>query len=93
MPTDPRTATAPSTHSVDASPLAVIVAEAAMRRYGFNAYCKMWRGPRVTREAFWWYVVNHGYSPTTTEPLWKWEAWLSEFDHADERATQHDALV
>jgi hypothetical protein len=70
----------------------VIHAEAVITiepRRTFDAFAKKLG---YTKDAFWWYVVNHGYTPTTTEPLWKWDAWLAAFDAADLRDTQQDAL-
>ena len=90
MPTDPRTATAPSTHV--ASPIAVMLTEAAMRPWAFNDYCKAW-GPGYYRGSFWQYIRRHGYTPLTVYPAWRWESWWAEFEHADLRDTQHDALV
>ena len=63
-----------------------------MRGYSFDAYCTQW-GPGYYRGSFWQYIRQHGYTPRTVYPLWQWEAWRSEFEAADLRDTQQDALV
>lgn len=70
----------------------VMAALALGRRYTFRGFCTL-RGIGWARDRFWWHVCNHGYTPTTTEPLWTWEAWQSEFDADDLRDTHADALV
>jgi len=81
----------------DFEPLGEYVLEDAARklaeRISFNAYCREY-GVGDAREGFHaWLVETHDHDRVDIRPAWQWEWLYLEFEDADERDTQQDALV
>ena len=68
-------------------------AERMAQRLSFNAYCREYGVWGVRKEFHAWLVETHDHDRVDIRPAWQWELLYLEFEDADERDTQQDALV